>query len=575
MSKFKDVCVFDIETKDPYINLLGPGWAYEGVSFLSAGWDRGNGIEYGTDEREFFNNIARARTLVAHNAQYDVGYLVAKGINIKDKLIIDTQLLSFLYCNVIAGGHGLDNLAKQYLNGCKSNEDMGRSAANIMPTCLDLNKGTNLKKAITWSKNNMDLMIKYDALLVKDYCEQDVRLTRDLYELFIPCISLEWIHRLSDLLKKLIYTRLRGVRIDVPGLQRYSLELQAEEGRLLRNLYATTGGVEFNPGSAAQVGEAFNRVGISLPETPSGAPAIAKEVLNKIDHESVQLLLKYKQLNKERTTFVDAYLKLQEHLPNSKRGRLYPSLNVFQAITGRFSSSKPNAQQVPPNIRNFFLPDQDGEKVYELDFSAQENRLQVHYAYAADCPGAAELVSAFKKDPRLDLHQLGADIVGLERKQAKAVNLGITYGMGIKKLAKSLECSEEEAKKIRDSYNKLLPFLNVLNKKCKHKTEEVGYLRTLLGRKTYPDKAYDGQDLSYKMINKLIQGGAADQGIEALTQVGRKNLPLMFPVHDSIVFSTSKEEEAEEIKSIMETCIPLHVPMVVDICSGDTWGDCK
>ena len=236
-------------------------------------------------------------------------------------------------------------------------------------------------------------------------------------------------------------------------------------------------------------------------------------------------------------------------------------------------NSNPNIQQIPKRdklatelVRSLIVAD-EGKTLYSLDFSSQEPRLQVHYAYLADCRGASEVRSAYLKNPNLDLHQQVANMAGIDRKQAKTINLGISYGMGPPKLADALKIDRGEARDLLSRYSRMAPYLEGLNRAVKKSGTRKGYITTLLGRRLKMD-----YDAPYKALNKLIQGGAADQTTMAMVQAYREGLEVMFAVHDELVLQASNPADAERLKVIMETSTDLTVPSVTDIMGGPTWG---
>lgn len=254
-------------------------------------------------------------------------------------------------------------------------------------------------------------------------------------------------------------------------------------------------------------------------------------------------------------------------------------------ITGNCSS--PNMQQLPshdglvgPLIRSCYIPE-EGEKYYHMDFSAQEPRLQVHYASLINAEGSTLLVQEYKNNPKLDLHQLIANIAEIERKQAKTINLGISYGMGIGKLSVSLGLNEAQATELRNQYNSKLPYLKHLANYCKKVIESRGYIKTLNGRQLkneYGTNPVTGERYSfgYKAINKLIQGSATDQLINCMIALRKAGIPILSTEHDAISFSLPSKELALKAKHIMETCGgEFNVPMVVDMGCGDNWAEAK
>lgn len=260
-------------------------------------------------------------------------------------------------------------------------------------------------------------------------------------------------------------------------------------------------------------------------------------------------------------------------------------------ITGNCNG--PNLQQIPKRnkdlgvwCRGIFVPE-DGDSWYSLDFSNQEGRIQAHYAYLTKCDGASNLVEQFKVDPKYDLHQEVADICNISRTNAKTINLGLSYGMGEGKLCHSLglptrkidkygriiEVAGPEGKEILDKYNDLFPFLKQLIEKATSSAKQHGYIRTIGGRAVSNDRAIiDGKLVlfEHKAFNQLTQGSAFDQTALCMIKAYEQGLPVMLTIHDELNLS-GNEEQAQQLKDIMENTVKLSIPSVTDIGSGVTW----
>ena len=241
-----------------------------------------------------------------------------------------------------------------------------------------------------------------------------------------------------------------------------------------------------------------------------------------------------------------------------------------------------NMQQIPsrdpvfgPMCRSMFIPE-EGETWYAIDFSNQEGRLQVHYANRLKCEGASLIAAEFNKDPNLDMHQMVADMVGIGRREAKAINLGVSYGMGVSKLADQLGVDVKKAKIILDKYNTLAPYLHELNKKCMKVMQDRKAIKTIGGRYSAidPTMIIDGRTVSfeYKALNKLIQGSAADMTIQCMIDAYKEGLPVLLVVHDELVMSGTKEQ-ALRLKEVMESCLDLDIPIVADLGEGENWNE--
>lgn len=272
-------------------------------------------------------------------------------------------------------------------------------------------------------------------------------------------------------------------------------------------------------------------------------------------------------------------------------------------MTGRFSYSSPNLQQIPardneisPMIRGLFVPE-EGEKWGSFDYSSQEPRIVVHYASLLELPGADKFVAAYREDPRSDFHQLAADIVGVPRKQAKTINLGLFYGMGVNKLGEQLGLDFETAKDLFAVYHDKVPFVRELSSRVTSGADKRGVIRTLLGRRCRFDKweprafgvhkAYSHEEarqvygettmlkraFTYKALNRLIQGSAADQTKKAMVDLYDAGILPMIQIHDELALSVSDRGQAEKIMSVMQNCVELLVPSVVDAELGPSWGE--
>jgi len=271
-------------------------------------------------------------------------------------------------------------------------------------------------------------------------------------------------------------------------------------------------------------------------------------------------------------------------------------------VTGRFSYSNPNLQQVPsrnkelgPLIRSIFVPN-EGCTWGSFDYSQQEPRVLVHFAAltAGGLRGADEVIESYKtEDP--DFHQAVADMAGIDRRTAKTINLGMMYGMGKGKLASSLGLDEKETADLFAKFHNNVPFVKQLMEQATRRAENAGYLRTLLGRKCRFDlweprafgihkalprweaeKEY-GQYLkrawTYKALNRLIQGSSADMTKKAMVDLYEEGILSHIQVHDELNCSIEDKKQSLKIKEIMEQTVELKVPLKVDVKLGPSWGE--
>ena len=299
--------------------------------------------------------------------------------------------------------------------------------------------------------------------------------------------------------------------------------------------------------------------------------------------------------------FINTIIK-HEH-----KGRIHGEINQLRSdtggtVSGRLSMSNPNLQQLParnkefgPLIRGLFLPEK-GCQWGSFDYSQQEPRLVVHYAASIGegYEGSGELVEAYA-NADADFHQTVADLVGIERKQAKTIGLGLMYGMGKKKLSTMLGVSFDEAQLLINKYNQKAPFVKQLSERCMKKANSEGVIRTKIGRKCRfelwepkdfgihtPEKFENAsakygsgnikRAFTYNALNRLIQGAAADQTKQAIVSCFEAGFTPLLQIHDELCFNIKSVKQVEEIKRVMETCMKLKVPSVVDVALGNDFG---
>jgi len=340
------------------------------------------------------------------------------------------------------------------------------------------------------------------------------------------------------------------------------------------------------------------------------------------------MIAEARKVNKISTTFIDTILK-HEH-----KGRIHADINQIRSddggtVTGRFSYSNPNLQQIPardpelgPMIRSLFIPEQ-GCKWGCFDYSQQEPRLVAHYALKFKLPSVNVIADSYENDPSTDFHKIVADMAEIPRSQAKVINLGLFYGMGKAKLQAELGVSKDKADEIFEKYHLRVPFVKQLMNSVMSAAQNKGQIKTLLGRrcrfprwepilrgsdwgKYVPAEDYDkmlelqqmgptlidedGKDtgkknywyqnptrraMTYKALNKLIQGSAADMTKRAMLELYKEGIVSHIQIHDELDFSIESEEHAKKIKDIMENAVDLEIPNKVDYESGPNWGDIK
>ena len=410
--------------------------------------------------------------------------------------------------------------------------------------------------------------------------------------------DLEAIFRLeSDLFPCLVAMRHKGVRVDEAQALQYKKQLVAKENKLLEKVKKETN-VEVQIWAARSIAQVFDKLKIHYDRTEkTHAPSFTKNFLSNHPHPLVKLIAQAREINKAHTTFIDTILK------HAHKGRIYSEINQLRSdnggtVTGRFSYAHPNLQQIParnkelgPMIRSLFLPD-EGCKWGCFDYNQQEPRLVVHYAALQQMYGVSEVLESYKEG-NADFHSIVAELAGIPRTQAKTINLGLFYGMGKNKLQAELGVSKEKADSLFKKYHGRVPFVKQLMNSVMNRAQESGKIRTLLGRscrfplwepasfgihKALPHEqalAEHGPGIkrayTYKALNKLIQGSAADMTKKAMLDLYKEGIIPHIQVHDELDISVKDDKEAKQIVQIMEATVDLEVPNKVDYESGYNW----
>ena len=591
----KEIAI-DLETCDPWLLSHGPGWAFKnrgyiiGIAVATEGWKgyfpvahaTGANLDKNVVRRWLQKQLNAPNAKIFHNAQYDVGWLKAEGYTINGE-IHDTMMAAPLL-NENEYSYSLNSLGKTYLKEEKD-ESMLIEAAQAF--------GINPKSE----------MYKLPAKYVGQYAEQDADLTYRLWQILKQGVKEDNVTDIYNLekalLPALIDMRVRGVRIDIDKAQQVKKQLQKEEKKVIREVKRWYG-IEPDLWAAQSLAQVFDRAGLDYPKTPkTKAPSFVANWLENQDHKLPLAIARARKLNKARTTFIDKMIL--EHLVD---GRIHGELHPLRSddggtVTGRFSCSKPNLQQVPardpiigPLIRSLFIPE-EGHHWGCFDYSQQEPRLTVHYSVLTHQEGAEEAALEYS-DEDADFHQIVADMANISRKEAKIINLGLSYGMGKDKLTKQLGISAEEAELLFDQYHKRVPFVRGLRDSASRMGANRGYVTTLLGRKCrfnlyepfdrrempYPiEKAMDmyggrlKRAYTYKAMNRLIQGSAADMTKKAMLNLHNEGIIAHTQVHDELNISITDKKECEKVIEIMRDCVELKVPNKVDAEIGKSWGD--
>ena len=593
--KGRKVVAIDLETCDPGLIKDGPGWprkigAVIGISISSGDFtayypiahegggnmDRGAVIKYIRDICED-DSIEK----VFHNAQYDIGWLSVIEIEVKGR--IHDTMVAMALIDENRFSYTLNSISFDYLGEYKNESKLKEAALAF---------GVDAKSE----------MYKLPATFVGEYAEEDARLTLKLHEKLsweIKKDNLETIYDIECRLINVIFNMTKkGVRFDLDRCLTLNDKFRNKEKKILKRVKDLTN-QKVEIWAAASIAKAFDSLNLPYERTEkTNAPSFTKMFLTDHPHELPRLIMQARELNKLRGTF------LQGLVNHNTNGRIHAHINQIRSdtggtVTGRFSYNHPNLQQIPnrgqfaSSIRKLFIPE-IGEYWLKADYSQQEPRLLTHWACLVGQMGAEEVKEAYKKSD-LDFHQQTADMAGVERRLAKTIGLGVMYGMGYNKLARELDIEPPDAKKMLADFRKRVPFMQGMLEAVMNRANSKGIVRTLLGRKCRFDlweptqwgvhkalplnqaKVEYGDAIkragTYKALNRLIQGSAADQTKKAMVDIYEElGVVPLIQVHDELDCSVKSEIEAHKIKNIMETCVELEVPSKVDTDLGESWG---
>jgi len=600
LSEAKEIAI-DLETCDPNMEKFGPGWPRKdgyivGYAVAVDGWCGYYPIAHGgggnLDKKIVESWITEIMLLpcpkVMHNAAYDLGWLWASGFKVEGK-IIDTMIAAGLV-DENRFSYALNSLGFDMLKEVKSEEQLKKAAAD-------------------WGVHPKKELFKLPANFVGSYGEQDAALTLKLWhhlETLLRKEEVESIFELeTEMLPILTEMTFKGIRFDREKAQALIVELQGKEKKLVAAMKKEAG-VPVDMWAAASIAKAFDKLGVEYPKTEKGAPSFTKSFLEACEHPLAKMVVEVREVNKTHNTFLQPYLDASE-----ATGRIHSHVSQLRGetggtVTGRLSMNQPNLQQVParhpvigPMVRSLFLPE-EGELWAANDFSAQEPRLLIHYAKLLGLEGADVMAQAYHDDPNTDFHQMVADMADITRKQAKTIGLGLMYGMGKAKLAIQLDMAVEEAAELIQTFHAKVPFLKgtifAVQKRIENPSSG-GSIRTLLGRKCrFPlwepmqwgiNKALPREEASakygprikramtYKGLNKLIQGSAADQTKKGMVELHKAGYNMLLAVHDEVAISVKTKEEAEAAAEIMKYAVALEVPSKIDVEAGPTWGSAE
>ena len=657
-----DIVAIDLETSDPNLKTKGIG-AVRGDGFVT-------GIAIATGKQTFYFPIQHAHTenlpiketwdylnekifqnknirKVFHNAIYDVCWIRAStGEMLKGKLL-DTMIAASVI-DETRMRYSLDAISKVYLNETKYKYDL-------------------TDKVKEWSKgviqDPMSNMEKLPYFLVKDYAEQDVNLTLKLWNIFEKKLdevlytqyeeefdkkTNKWkrkknkdgddiiveektCRKIFELETKLfpclVDMKFKGVKIDVEKARAFGKRLEKTKNSIIDYIARKTN-IRIEMWAASSIKALLDHQKIDdYKKTKAGLPQLPKDYLSTHKNKYLRLIAKARNFDKTKNTFIEGLLGFVH------KGRIHADINQIRSdqggtVTGRFSMSNPNLQQIPSKgfigkkMRELFIPE-DGCEWGSFDYSQQEPRIVVHYALKLGMPGTNMLQEEFNKKDA-DFHQIVADMAKISRTMAKTINLGLFYGMGKIKLASELSLSRPEANELFAKYHAEVPFVKQLSltliefaekfrllftledRFCRfnkwetrdrkwnnkiNKYDPVDILDEEVAKKYYTDdrlkKGYVADPsyeyfedfykpaFTYKALNRLIQGSAADMTKKAMVNLYDKGILPQIQIHDELCLSIRDDKQAKTVKETMETAIKLEVDNKVNHKKGPNWGNIK
>ena len=665
-----DTVAIDIETYDPNLKTKGLG------AIRKDGFITGVAVATGKDtvyfglhhsdkttskeeEKEFWDQLNKKLLQnpniikVFHNAIYDVCWLRSvTGKMLKGRLVDTMVAASVIDENRFK--YSLDALSKDYLNDSKYKYDLYEKAA------------------IEGIKDPMSNMHKLSYGLVKVYAKQDVDLTLKLWNLFNKKLDKTLYTKAENnkvytcrnifeletrLFPCLVEMKFKGVRIDTQKLEHLGKRLIRRRDNLLSIIKKHTG-LKLQLWAATSIKQLLdNRKITKFEKTPkSGMPKLPKDFLKTHEDRFLRMVSKAREADKAVNTFIEG---LKSYI---YKGRIHADINQIKGdgggtVTGRFSMSNPNLQQIPSKgyigkkMRQLFIPE-EGHTWGSFDYSQQEPRIVVHYAIKHGLSETEDLKERFDDD-KADFHQVVADMAKISRKQAKTINLGLFYGMGKGKLQAELNLDKAQAKTLFDTYHRKVPFVkelsdNLIRFAAKHKliftledrfcrfdkyesvnkrwdnnkrkfqewdpeaveikqsdgkikykgdwitpklfTREEAWtkFKLLFNAKSKEKveqlteeqrqdwfKNYFSPAFTYKALNRLVQGSAADMTKKAMVLLYEKGIVPHIQIHDELCVSIKDQETRNTIQKIMETAITLEINNKVDYEEGTNWGNIK
>lgn len=516
--------------------------------------------------------LSESITKILQNVKFDLSILQRYGLDLQGP-IFDTMLAHYLIEPDLR--HGMDFLAGIYLN--------------YQPVSIESLIGKKGKNQLS--------MRDVEIEKIKEYAVEDTDITFQLKQLLAPqliaCEAEKLLFELEQpLVPVLADMEHEGIKINKQFLNDYSVELETEIVQLEKRIIELAG-VDFNIASPKQLGEVLFdhlKLDAKAKKTKTGQYQTGEDVLQTLnEHEIVRCILEVRQLQKLKSTYVDAL----PTLINETTGRVHTSFNQAVAATGRLSSNNPNLQNIPiktdkgREVRKAFIARNDDYVLLSADYSQIELRI------IASMANEEAMIDAFKQG--IDIHiATAARVYGIEvaevsaeqRRNAKAVNFGIIYGQSAFGLSQSLGIPRKEAALIIDEYWKQYPSIKTYMNTTINSAKELGYVQTLMGRRRY---LRDINSANFTVrgfaernaINAPIQGSAADMIKVAMINIFNRmkreahlKSKMILQVHDELLFDVYKPEielMKQLVKEEMENAMPINVPVVAEAGIGNNW----